>query len=265
MDQKNYYEILQIAETATEAEIKQAYRKLAKEFHPDRHPDDKGAEAKFKEVGEAYEVLKDVEKRRKYDELRRYGAGQAPGSMSYEDFINRFGGYGDRRGEQEDFTWGFGGGLDDIFSQLVSGSASRPRRTSKRGQGVRFNSGGARQQGARQQGARQAGVPEYPQATSDAFFKRKENDAYVDIPINLAQALLGSTIRVRTPQGKKVNVKIAAGTQPEAVLRVRGMGFNEHGQSGDLYIRTHMTIPAGLTDEQKETAAALLRELGMRF
>ncbi|MFZ1730990.1 MAG: DnaJ domain-containing protein [Bacteroidota bacterium] len=255
MNQKNYYEILQISETATQAELKQAYRKLAKEYHPDRHPEDKTAEAKFKEIGEAYEVLKDTEKRRKYDELRRYGAGQAPGSMSYEDFMSRFGGEKNRRGEEEEFTWGFGGGLDDIFSQLFSGQASRSRRPSKRGQGVRFNSGASRQNSE----------PAHPQATADAFFKRKDNDAYVDIPINLAQALLGSTIRVRTPQGKKVNVKIAAGTQPEAVLRVRGMGFNGQSATGDLYIRTHLTIPANLTEEQRKTIEALLRELGMRF
>ncbi|MFA6233666.1 MAG: DnaJ domain-containing protein [Bacteroidota bacterium] len=255
MNQKNYYDILHVSETASEAEIKQAYRKLVKQFHPDKHPDDKSAEGKFKEVGEAYEVLKDPEKRRKYDELRRYGAGQAPGSMSYEDFINRFGGSANRGGEQEEFNWGFGGGLDDIFSQLFSGAGSRTRRAPKRGAGTRFTSGGPRQTSESVE----------PQATTDAFFKRKENDAYVDIPINLAQAILGSTIRVRTPQGKKVHVKIAAGTQPEAVLRVRGMGFSDHGQSGDLYIRTHLSIPVGLTEEQKLTAAALLRELGMRF
>ncbi len=255
MNQKNYYDILQVPETATEAEIKQSYRKLAKESHPDRHPDDKSAEAKFKEIGEAYEVLKDTEKRRKYDELRRYGAGQAQGSMSYEDFISRFGGYQDRRGEQEEFTWGFGGGLDDIFSQLFTGSTSRGRRGSKRAHGERVRSTATRKQ-------RQSSEP---QATSDAFFKRRNNDAFVDIPINLGQALLGSTIRVRTPQGKKVNVKIAAGTQPEAVLRVRGMGFADNGRIGNLYIRTHLTIPTELTEEQRTKIETLLHEMGLRF
>ncbi|MBE0645783.1 MAG: J domain-containing protein [Bacteroidetes bacterium] len=256
MNQKNYYEILQVAESATEAEIKQAYRKLAKEYHPDRHPDDISAESKFKEIGEAYEVLKDTEKRRKYDELRRYGAGQPPpGNMSYEDFINRFGGYRGRGGEQEEFTWGFGGGLDDIFSQLFGGAGNRSRRPSQRSRSYHFDFGGAKSNSEAM----------HPEATHDAFFKRKGDDAYVDIPINLGQALLGSTIRVRTPQGKRVNVKIVPGTQPEAVLRVRGMGFNDRGQGGDLYIRTHLTIPVNLTEEQKTKAAALLRELGMRF
>jgi DnaJ-class molecular chaperone len=169
MKQKNYYEILQVSESASESEIKQAYRKLAKEYHPDRHPDDKSAEAKFKEIGEAYEVLKDVEKRRKYDELRRYGAGEAQGSMSYEDFINRFGGgrnaggrsTGGRApgGEQEEFTWGFGGGLDDIFSQLFGGGKTETRRSPKRGSGMRFDfSGMTREPGAMNR-SRESGEP----------------------------------------------------------------------------------------------------------
>ncbi len=254
MNQKNYYDILHLPETATDEEIKKAYRKLAKECHPDRHPGDSGAEAKFKEIGEAYDVLKDPEKRRKYDELRRYGSGQAQGSMSYEDFMNRFGGYRARSGGDEEFNWGFGGGLEDIFSQLFGGSSSRTRRPAQRNRGFRFDFGNARPEAETAE----------PQATSDSFFKRKGDDAYVDIPINLAQALLGSTIRVRTPQGKKVNVRIAAGTQPEAILRVRGLGFNDRGRSGDLYIRTHLTIPSNLTEEQKQLAAALFHELGLR-
>lgn len=263
MKQKNFYEILGLSENATQDEIKTAYRKLAKQYHPDRHPNDASAEAKFKEIGEAYEVLKDAEKRRKYDELRRYGTGQQPGSMSYEDFMSRFGGYRDSAGEREEFTWGFGGGLEDIFSQLFGGGRTASSRSSKRGGGIRFDFGGATM-GAKDGPATGGSAPE-PQATSDAFFKRKGADAYVDIPINLAQALLGSTIRVRTPQGKRVNVRIPAGTQPGAMLRIPGMGFDVHGRRGDLYIRTSLTVPAKLTDAQRETFAALFRELDMRF
>lgn len=267
MKQKNYYEILQVSESASDSEIKQAYRKLAKEYHPDRHPDDKGAEAKFKEIGEAYDVLKDKEKRRKYDELRRYGAGEAQGSMSYEDFINRFGGgrsAGARSagGEQDEFTWGFGGGLDDIFSQLFGGGKTETRRSSKRGGGMRFEFSGMNREPGAMNRSRESSEP---QATHDAFFKRKGDDAYVDMAINLAQALFGSTVRVRTPQGKRVNVRIAPGTQPEAVLRVRGMGFSDHGRSGDLYIRTHLSLPTEMDEEQKEKLAVILRELGMKY
>ena len=256
MEQKNYYDILGVTETAGADEIKQAYRRLAKEHHPDRHAGDAGAEARFKEIGEAYEVLKDAEKRRRYDELRRYGAGQAQGSMSYEDFMNRFGGYRDEGGRQEEFTWGFGGGLDDIFAQLFGGSGSGSRRGGRRG--FRFDFGGAQGHGSHSAQQEAASTP-------DAFFKRKGRDAYVDIPINLAQALLGSTIRVRTPQGKKVNVRIAPGTQPETVLRVPGLGFADVGAPGDLYIRTHLRLPADLDAEQKERLEALFRDMGMKF
>lgn len=259
MKQKNFYEILGLSQNATEDEIKKAYRKLAKEYHPDRHPDDATAEAKFKEIGEAYEVLKDEEKRRKYDELRRYGSGGQPGSMSYEDFMNRFGGYRDATGGREEFTWGFGSGLEDIFSQLFGGGRSEPTRASKRGGGFRFDFG------ASDTGTTARRDTSEPQTTSDAFFKRKGDDAYADISINLAQALLGSTIRVRTPQGSRVNVRIAAGTQPGALLRIPGMGFEGRGKRGDLYIRTNLTIPTTLTQAQKEALAAMFKELGLRY
>ena len=262
MKQKSYYDILGGSESAGEEEIKKAYRRLAKENHPDRHQGDAEAEARFKEIGEAYEVLKDPGKRRKYDELRRYSNGGGRGSMSYEDFMSRFG--GQSTGGQDEFTWGFGGGsLDDIFSSLFGGSRAG-RRGARSSQGFHFDFSGGRQ-GASRRGTRQAQTQQEPTATADPFFKRKGSDAYVDIPINLAQALLGTTLRVRTPQGKKVNVKIPAGTQPESVLRLRGMGFTDGGATGDLYIRSHLKLPESLTDEQRAEAEELFRRWGMKF
>lgn len=269
MKQKNYYEILGVSENASESEIKQAYRKLAKEYHPDRHPGDATAEAKFKELGEAYDVLKDADKRKKYDELRRYGSGQAQGSMSYEEFMNRFG--GQHQSGAEEFTWGFGGdSLDDIFSTLFGGGTRGSRRkrrtTSYPGGGFHFSFSGTEplhETPPRSGG--QASPPNEPQTTADPFFKRKGADAYVDIPINLAQALLGSTVRVRTPGGKKANVKIRPGTQPEAVLRLRGMGFEDRGRTGDLYIRTHLKLPEELTEAQRKKFATLFKDMGMKY
>ncbi len=267
MQQKNYYDILGVKESATEEEIKKAYRQLAKESHPDKHQGDAAAEARFKEIGEAYDVLKDAAKRRKYDELRRYSNGSARGSMSYEDFMSRFG--GQRSGSSEEFTWGFGGdSLDDIFSSLFGGGRSGRRGRKSGGGGFHFDFSGMGGHGghtARGHSTRKTASASEPQATSDPFFKRKGNDAYVDIPVNLGQALLGSTLRVRTPQGKKVNVKIPAGGKPEAVLRLRGMGFADRGAPGDLYIRTHLALPADLTEEQREEAADLFRRWGMKF
>ena len=253
MQQKDYYKALGVSEQASEAEIKKAYRSLAKEYHPDRRPGDAQAEARFKEISEAYEVLGDAAKKRKYDELRRYSSGQSRGAMSWEDFMHRFG--GQRTSSSEEFNWGFGGdSLEDVFSSLFGGSQRKSRRTAQgRGGGFNFDFK-----------ARAKAPPAEPQPTGDPFFKRKGSDAYIDITINLAQALLGSTIRVRTPQGKKVQVKVPAGTQPGAVLRVRGRGFYGQGLAGDLYIRTHLEIPEHLNNEQKEELATLFASWGMK-
>jgi DnaJ-class molecular chaperone len=273
MKQKNYYELLGVSETATEPEIKKAFRTLAKECHPDRHPGDAAAEARFKDINEAYEVLGDADKRRKYDELRRYSSGGGQqGSMSYEDFLRRFGGA--RSADNREFTWGFGGSsLDDIFANLFGGSGARAASRQKQ-RGSRSNpfSGGNPFGGANpfsggnpfSRGQAKETIPTEPQPTADPFFKRKGDDAYVDITINLAQALLGSKIRVRTPGGASVHVKIAAGIEPGRVLRVPGMGFSDGGRTGDLYIRTKLVIPATLTDEQREAAVRFAEAMGMK-
>ncbi|MDH7516145.1 MAG: DnaJ domain-containing protein [Bacteroidota bacterium] len=258
MQQKNYYKILGVNENAGEAEIKAAYRSLAKKYHPDKNPGKKDAEARFKEINEAYEVLSDPEKRKRYDELRRYSAmGAGHEGMSYEEFIRRFGGHWRTEGgDREEFTWGFGASsLDDLFSMLF-GSATARSRTSQRPRAQRYEFRFANEQ------PEESGEPV---PTADPFFKRKGLDAYVDIEINIAQAMLGSKIRVRTPSGKCVVVKIPAGTQPNAVLRVRGMGYREHGRTGDLYIRTHLELPQKLTDEQAEYIRKLASSLGLKY
>ena len=256
MKQKNYYDILGVAETADLNEIKKAYRRLAKKCHPDHNPGDTAAEERFKEVSEAYEVVGDVEKRKRYDELRRYSEHGGGGSqeMSYEEFMRRFGGHqSSGPTDSEDFTWGFGGSsLDDIFTNLFGatrqGRAQRSRRaahTEKVGRSTNNNE---------------------PAPTADSFFKRKENDAFVDVDVNIAQTLLGSKIRVRTPSGKSVHVRIQPGMQPGSVLRVRGMGYeNGYGGAGDLYIRTRLVLPMHLTDEQQRIAKEFASALGLKY
>ena len=125
MDKRDYYEVLGVAKTATDDEIKKAYRTLAKKYHPDLHGGDKDCEAKFKEVNEAYEVLSDPQKRARYDQFghedpRAGGAG---------------GGYGD-------FTGGFGGGFDDIFSAFFGGGfggGGQRARGPQRGDDLRYD------------------------------------------------------------------------------------------------------------------------------
>lgn len=250
--QKDYYQILGVVETATEEEIKKAYREIAKKYHPDRNPGDKAAEEKFKQASEAYETLGDKEKRSKYDQLRKLGAmGSRFGNggrggfgfgdagttttsddMSYEEFMRKYGGKNQQgRGQKTSSSFSF----DDIFGNLF---------------------GGKKKEGEEE---------DEPQPTDDPFFKRKGYDAYVEVTINLAQALLGSRIRVRTPSGKRVTVKIPPGIEPERQLRVPSMGYAEMKELGDLYIRVHLAMPKNLTDAQQEAARQFSEALGLKW
>src|SRR6266508_5284251 len=115
--QRDYYQIRGVSETATTDEIKKAFRRLAKQYHPDRNPNNPQAADRFKEINEAHDVLSDAEKRKKYDQLRRYGAFAGPGGFGGS------GGAGARRGrgapqDSGDFDISDLGGLGDIFSSI---------------------------------------------------------------------------------------------------------------------------------------------------
>lgn len=252
MQQKDYYQVLGVSETASQDEIKKAYREIAKKFHPDKNPGNKTAEERFKEASEAYETLGDAAKRDKYDQLRKfgYGGGGAPGGaggagMSYEDFMRQFGGAGQQgRGARSSGTGMGFGSMDDLLGNLFGGARSTFKRT--RGRDPEAES-------------------DEPIPTDDPFFKRKGDDAYVDLTINIAQALLGSKVRVRTPAGTKVTVKVQPGTEHGKMLRVAGMGFPSDSGSGDLYIRIHVTMPKNLTEEQIAAAKELAQALGLKY
>jgi len=249
MQQKDFYQVLGVGESATQDEIKKAYRTIAKKYHPDKNPGNKAAEEKFKEASEAYDTLSDPEKRTKYDRLRKLGAGaegfgfggeSAGGGMSYEEFMRQYG----TAAQRERYGGGGGGrsrdfSFDDIFGNLFGGRRAQTR-------------------------TEEVGTQE-PQPTADPFFKRKGNDAYVDVTVNIAQAVLGSKIRVRTPSEKRVTVRIAPGTDPGKTLRVPQMGFQTMTGTGDLYIRIHVAMPKNLTEEQKKEVKKLAETLGLKF
>jgi molecular chaperone DnaJ len=249
MQQKDYYQALGVGENASQDDIKKAYRELAKKYHPDKNPGDKVAEEKFKEASEAYETLSDTEKRAKYDRLRKSPFGNMSGGnagggggMSYEEFMRQYGGPNQQGRGDRGTGGGFGFSMDDIFGNLFGGGARSARRTRT-----------------------EAPVSDEPQPTDDPFFKRKGNDAYVDMPVNIAQALLGSKVRVRTPSGKKVTVKITPGVDTEKMLRVRNMGYTEMNGTGDLFIRLHLRIPKNLTAEQQEAVKSMAETLGLKY
>ena len=205
---RDYYQTLGVPKTAAADEIKSAFRKLARKFHPDTAKDKKAAEEKFKEINEAYEVLCDPEKRRKYDEFGANWEHGAPPQRS-----SRAGGFGGARrgGGAEDFEFG-GTGFSDFFEQMFGGS--------RRGGRGGFSGGG---------------FDESPQ---------RGEDVEADVMVTLEEALHGSTrqISFRRGDSKKVEtytVKIPKGICEGQRIRLAGQGGtgSSGGGAGDLYLR----------------------------
>ncbi|RKY89855.1 molecular chaperone DnaJ [candidate division KSB1 bacterium] len=361
MPQKDYYKILEINENATQNEIRKAYRKLAKKYHPDKNPNNKQAEEKFKDISEAYEVLSDPRKREKYDRLRKFGASGSFSGMNGFDLRDIFGGF--KKGKRYSSV-NFGDlGLDDIFSQFfdfgenirqesyapqkgkdIYSELNIPLKTSVEGGKVLIkvqreevchrcggtgaepgssieicsNCGGrgtisevkgsfafskpcpvcfgrgkkisrvcSRCNGKgsvnvlkkislnippgikdgerlRLSGQGNKGIAGGTPGdliveihiSQDSFFKRKGNDIYVDIPLNIIQATLGTKIRIKTIYGKKVDLKIPPGTQSESIFRLKGLGVKTKDSTGDMFVNIKIRVPEKLNEKQKK----LLRE-----
>jgi len=370
---KDYYRVLGVAEKADADTIRKAYRKLAKQFHPDANQGDAAAAERFKEVGEAYGVLSNAEKRAQYDQMRKLGAFGFPGG-------------GGRRGpapsggsEAETFSFedlGGMGGIGDLFSSIFD----RGGRTRGAGAGPRGRSGGGRPaeleitievpfEKAAQGGPHaiqfpvtescrtcsgsgavpgtqvrpcaecrgtgtvsfgQGGfavnrpcpacmgrgqLPETPcgscggtgavreqrkleltipagiesgtrlrlagqgepdpvrgvrgdlivvvQVRPHRFFRRDGLDIHVTIPLNLAQAVLGSSLRVRTISGGRVLLRIPPGTQPGTRFRIRGQGIQLGGRTGDQFVEVKITLPEDLSEEAQAQFKAFAETAGL--
>ena len=214
---KDYYESLGVARTASDAEIKKAFRKLAREYHPDVAKDKKKAEEKFKEINEAYEVLSDPAKRKKYDELGpnwKQGAEfQAP--PGWGNFGGRnFRGGGNARSEEFEFS---GTGFSDFFEQLFGA----------RGRGAGFTGRG------------------FPGGYAEEEYAERGRDIEGDIMVTLEEAMHGSvrTVNVRhNSRNESYQVKIPAGVTEGQKLRVAGRGEAGAGggEAGDLYLRVRL-------------------------
>ena len=355
---KDYYQILGVSESADAAEVKKAYRKLAKQYHPDANRNDPKAAERFKEIGEAYAVLSNPDKRKQYDQMRRmgpfagFGGGQGGGGgfgggegirFSTED-LSDLGGLGDlfssifdfgrkrrtrtgpeRGGDLEytvevQFEVAARGGtvsvtvpvMDDCAHCGGTGAAPGTRMNTCpecAGTGtVSFGQGGfavnrpcpacygrgqvpaqacpacggngqVRQerqirlkvppgvdtgtkmrltgQGQRgQAGGTPGDLLVTFQVQPHRFFRRKGLDVHVTVPVNIAQAALGSRIRVRTVDGKRVALRIPPGTQSGTRFRIPGQGIQKGGTRGDQYVQVTVTVPEEL-DEEK---ARLLKE-----
>jgi molecular chaperone DnaJ len=205
---KDFYAVLGVSKTVTDAELKKVYRKLARQYHPDSNPGDPKAEAKFKEISEAHSVLSDPELRREYDQIRAMGSGA------------RFSA-GGRPGQP--------GGFEDVFGGLFNGGQQRANYQGSGGSsfedllGGMFGGGGF---GSTSGGYRGAGGP------------TKGRDVNASTTLDFVTAINGETIRLQPQGGKPINVKIPAGVSDGQKIRLKGKGEEsfDGGAAGDLVL-----------------------------
>lgn len=266
------YSTLGVSKNATDAEIKKAYREKARKSHPDVDKS-AGAEARFKEVNEAYQILSDKDKRAAYDQYGHaafdqssgFGGGRpngaGPGGFNYQWSSSQGGP-------------GFGGFEDafDIFDMMFGGQSpfSSRQRTPQYGLQISFDEAvhGVTKEfevnGKRQKVKIPAGVDDGTtirfkdfaivcQVSPSSKFIRRGHDIYTEAKIDFTQAALGDVIEVETIDGK-LKVKIPAGTQPDTKIRLAGKGVTKINTKtkGDHYVIVTITIPKDLNSKQKE-------------
>ena len=357
---KDYYQILGVSEQATADEFKKAYRKLAKRYHPDTNPDDPKASDKFKEVSEAYSILSDDEKRRRYDRMRKFSP--------FDDYVGtaRPGGHGQEGG----FSFDDLGGMGDIFSSIFDfgrgrkkqaatrgrdvehtvevpfrtaargghitihvpvteecatcdGSGARPGTTTTRcpeckgaghvsfGQGdfainkpcpacfgrgeiatdpcpscrgisqvtsqrrvnLRIPAGVENGSRVRMSGMGERGpgggapgdlIIKF-EVMKDRFFRRRGLDIYCTVPINIAQAALGSKLRVKTVDGKRVVLRVPPGTSSGTKFRIPKMGVEKDGRMGDQYVEVKISVPEKLNEKGEQAIREFAEAEGIKY
>jgi len=284
MDFIDYYKILGIDKKASEADVKKAYRKLARKYHPDLNPNDKEAERKFKEINEANEVLSHPENRKKYDSYGKdwkhaeefekarqhrqsqqsyQGAGQS--QYSAEDFSDFFGSmFGGQRGGQrnvqfrgQDFQAALHLNLQDVYrthkrTLTVNGKNIRLTIPAgvKNGQTIRIKGYG----GEGINGGPKGDLNITFQIDNHTKFKRDANNLYATIDLDLYKAMLGGEKIIDSFDGK-VKLKIAPETQNGTQVKLKGKGFpvyKKEGKFGDLIITFELKTPVNLTEKEKE-------------
>jgi DnaJ-class molecular chaperone len=311
VDYKDYYKILGVSKDAGEKEIRRAYRKLARQYHPDVNPGNKEAEEKFKEINEANEVLSDPEKRKRYDELSSYyqqygqwpgasgAAGPAGGQYQYRtvneedlrdifgeaspfsDFFETFFTPGARtqttgtRRQQATRGQDVESPVDVTLAEAYKGMTRVFELTEQDGttrrlevkipagvdEGSRVRIAGQGIQGTAGRGDLYLIVHVLP----DPQFTREGTTLRTKVEVPLAVAILGGEVQVPTPDGRRLALRIPAGTNNGKVFRLRGQGMPRLGhpeERGDLYAEVSVTLPTHLNAEQRQLFQAFARSIG---
>ena len=285
----DYYKILEIDKSASDDDIKKAYRKLARKYHPDLNPNNKEAEGKFKEINEAKEVLSDPEKRKKFDqygkdwknadafEQAKQNKGQQQGGsqqfyqsgdFNKEDFSDYFESmFGGARGSQTKFR---GQDLNAEMSLKLSDVYKTLKQTiTINGKSIRltFPAGIENGQVVKLAGQGSPGINGGPNGDlfitftieNDAKFRRDGNNLFATVDLDLYTALLGGEIVVDTFEGK-VKLKISPETQNGTKIKLNGKGFpiyKKENQFGDLFITYQIKLPKNLTEKEIELISEL--------
>lgn len=298
---KDFYKTLGVSKEVSEAELKKTYRKLARTYHPDSNPGDAKAEAKFKEISEAYSVLSDAEQRKEYDAIRAMGGGarfttggagaggfddafggvfnQGGGRFNGANFEDLFGGMfgGGRFGQPSGGYRGYGGpskGQDLLASTTLDFiTATKGEQISLDIDGksvkVKIPAGVADGQKVRLRGK---GRPS-PDGGENGdlvltvtvrkhpVFERDGLNLRVNVPVTFVEAALGATIEVPTLGGDPVKLKVAPGTPSGRVLRVKGRGIHSTKGQGDLLAIVQVAVPSHLSTDAEAKLKAFAQEL----
>jgi curved DNA-binding protein len=286
MEFVDYYKALAVEKNASIEDIKKAYRKLARKYHPDLNPNDKEAHKKFQQINEANEVLSDPEKRKKYDQYgkdwqhagqfeqarRQHGPGRGGGNAQtfsgdfdedgFSDFFSSMFGSGTGKGRKakyrgQDFT-------TELNIDLRAAAITHQKTITVNGKNIRITipAGIENGQRIRLNGHGGAGVNGGPNGdlyitfiiADDPHFKRSGNDLFSTHSIDLYTALLGGETTVETLTGK-VKLKVAPETQNGTKVRLKGKGFpvyKAQGEFGDLYIIYEIKLPSNLSEQEKQ-------------
>ncbi len=292
MEFKEYYKILGVDKKASAEEIKKAYRVLALKYHPDKNPNNKIAEEKFKEINEANQVLSDVEKRKKFDDMvkgrnafqqkggnadnfdwsqytnqsQNNGRSANSGSHDFSDFFeNIFGGQFNTSGRErkgQDYQAEMEISLEEAYNgttrQLGINEETlqvKMPKGLKDGQSIRLKGKGAAGHQGSQNGDLyiKVHIPKHP------HFERKDDDLFCDMPVELYTAILGGKALLRTLKGT-IKIDIVQGTDNGKTLRLKGLGFpkfGREGESGDLYAKVTIELPKNMSAKEMELFSQL--------